>query len=400
MAAERRAAHAFGMHASSPEPKRPFYAARELRSLIVSARDETENARKLAPKVVTALIDSNLFRLAVPRSEDGLEAAPLDALDVFEELARAEASVAWIVWNNTLPALMSRFLGAEVRQELFSAPQTVTANSTRPSGRATRCEDGFRVSGRWSLVSGCELAEHLLLRCVVAPASEVASPTPELLMVYLPARACRVLDTWHAGGLRGTGSHDVLVEDELVPAARAVSFSQPPELRAPLYRMPFAATLSAGCAAICLGIAQNSIDSLLDLTRAKVPLDGGGALRDRPALQAEIARLMAAQGAARLLLHSTLAAAWRACTEDRPVTLEERAAIWAASAHVSAAAREVARRAYACAGATALYASCPLERAHRDIHAVCQHVILSELWLEDAGKVWLGSKPVNPMFAS
>ena len=52
------------------------------------------------------------------------------------------------------------------------------------------------------------------------------------------------------------------------------------------------------------------------------------------------------------------------------------------------------------AGASALYEQCPLERAHRDLHAAMQHVILQDVWLEDAGRVALGTPPLAPMFAS
>jgi hypothetical protein len=53
---------------------------------------------------------------------------------------------------------------------------------------------------------------------------------------------------------------------------------------------------------------------------------------------------------------------------------------------------------YEAAGASALYTDCPLERAHRDIHAVMQHVILAPMWLEEAGRVRLGLAPQNPIF--
>jgi indole-3-acetate monooxygenase len=82
------------------------------------------------------------------------------------------------------------------------------------------------------------------------------------------------------------------------------------------------------------------------------------------------------------------------------VTFEERAAIFGAARHASVTAKDTVRRAYDAAGASALYVTCPIERAHRDIHAVTQHIILSEAWLEEAGRVWLELPPNNPMFAS
>ena len=65
------------------------------------------------------------------------------------------------------------------------------------------------------------------------------------------------------------------------------------------------------------------------------------------------------------------------------------------AAHVS---REVVRSMYDAAGASALYIECPLERAHRDIHAVLQHIVFAPFWMEAAGQVRLGLTPGNPIF--
>jgi alkylation response protein AidB-like acyl-CoA dehydrogenase len=219
-------------------------------------------------------------------------------------------------------------------------------------------------------------------------------------MAYLSRESCRIVDTWHSSGLRGTGSHDVTVDGVFVRAEETVAFDRAPLLDTPLFRMPFAATLAAGCGAIALGIARGAIDALIELGSAKAPVDTGAALRDRGSFLGRLAQLKARHAAARLLLHSALERAYLACSAGQPVTLEERAEVWAASHHAALAAKDVVRVAHDLAGASALYTSCPLERAHRDVHAVSQHVILNELWQEDAGRVWLGAPPLAPLFAS
>ena len=50
-------------------------------------------------------------------------------------------------------------------------------------------------------------------------------------------------------------------------------------------------------------------------------------------------------------------------------------------------------------GTTALYVDSPLERAHRDIYAVGQHMILASAWLEQAGRVSFKLAPTHPLFS-
>lgn len=379
----------------------PLSAARGLRATIRDTRKETEEARRLVPPVVEGLIATGLCRLAVPASLGGHEAEPVVALQVYEELAWADASVAWIAWNNQLVGLASRYASDTVRTEIFSDTRRLFANSTRPSGRAVVVDGGFRVSGRWSLVSGCELADWIPVMCVITEGAEprmLAAGVPEARMAYLPKGSYRILDTWYVGGLRGTGSHDIVVDDVFVPAERTFFFTDPDQLDRPLSRMPFFATMCAGCAALCLGMAQAATDTLLALGASKVQVDPLPGLRERPAVQVLVASAAAQLDAARLLLHAALGDLWTACTQGTPVRDTQRARVWESAIHAAQAAQAVVRSMYEAAGTSALYIDCPIERAHRDIHAVMQHVVLAPMWLEEAGRVRLGLTSRHPFF--
>src|SRR5215467_6752241 len=109
----------------------PLRAAQALRATIRATRQETEEARRLAPQVVEGLIEAGLCRLDVPVSLGGHEAEPVVALQVYEELAWADASVAWIAWNNHFVCLTSRYFPASIRAALFGDAGQLFANSTR-----------------------------------------------------------------------------------------------------------------------------------------------------------------------------------------------------------------------------------------------------------------------------
>lgn len=78
----------------------PSHAAQDIYDLALSAREETETCRKIAPTVVKKLSELSLFRMGLPKSLGGWQGNPVETLKVYETLASAEASVAWIVWNN------------------------------------------------------------------------------------------------------------------------------------------------------------------------------------------------------------------------------------------------------------------------------------------------------------
>ncbi len=377
-------------------------AAHELSTLITRLRNDTESSRRIAQPIVERLRDSRLCRMTVTRQLQGLELPPAEALEVYEALAGAEASVAWIVWNNSLPCIFGRFLESAARHELFADPRWLYANSTRPTGRAAIDGDGYRVNGQWALVSGCELAEWIGLMCLVEENGELrmAEPgQPEMRVVFLRRSECEILDTWHSGGLRGTGSHDVVVKDKRVPRRLTFSPGDPSRLDAPIGRIPIVCTMAAGYGAQTLGIAQSAIDTLIGLTTTKVNSVPGPGLSDRPAVLASIARQTAAVEAARLYLRSCLARLWDAVSSGAPPAMEDITAVWAAAHHAIDQGRTTVDTMYAAAGASSLYTSCPLERAHRDIHAMSRHMIAQAFWLEDAGRVKVGTSPTHPLYA-
>lgn len=375
-------------------------AAREILPLITRHRIETESARRIAPPIVESLRKMRLCRLAIPRELHGLELPTPDALDIYEMLAGAEASVGWIVWNNMLPCFWGRFLDPAARAEIFGNPDWFYASSTRPSGKAVVEGDGYRVTGRWSLVSGCELSEWLVLRCAVEENGQprmLQPGVPEARMIFLRRVEVEILDTWHSGGLRGTGSHDVVVTARYVARRHTCSPADGSSLDSALGRVPIVCNMAAGYGSQLLGIGRAALDALMDLSRNKPVVDPGPKLEERPALLAAIAEHQARIAAAREFLHARVAHVWKEA-ETGQRTINSIAAVFGAAHHAMAQGRAAVTAAYALAGASALYVSSPLERAHRDMHAMAAHVIAQPMWLEDTGRVALGLKPLNPLY--
>jgi alkylation response protein AidB-like acyl-CoA dehydrogenase len=373
--------------------------AERLIPLIHELRHTTEQDRRIAEPIVRAIRQSDLCRMlldtgAPPRY------TPDEWLRVLETLAGAEASVSWFVWNNALTCLWARFLDDAGRERIFGDSRRVFAGSTRPTGQAVTTGGGFRLSGRWSLVSGCELADYVHLMSLVQEGGVprmCASGQPDLRVCFVPKGSYDILDTWHVGGLRGSGSHDVVVDDVFVPVEDSCSPAPPVAGHSPLAHLPIIPVMTAGLGAQFLGMARAAMAVTIEILRHKVSVDPGASIHERPNVLADLASHSAAVAAAGSHLHTTMAAVWDRVSTHLPTT-EDRAALYSASLHAAAIGSAGVVAMHAAAGTTALYRDCPLERSLRDLYTMERHIAAQPLWLEDAGRVLLGHAPTNPLF--
>lgn len=375
----------------------------EVLSIVETERGRTEASRRSTPKVVTALIEAGLFRLQCPAEVGGAEMAPLEAMDIFEALASVDAAAAWAVWNNTTAPLVGRVLQPAAVERLFGPRDAVFAVSTRPSGRAIRAGGGFRVQGRWELASGCEFATTMVLSCIEDDGDEVEERAPGATVVrlaFVPAAACEIVDTWDAGGLRGSGSHDVVVDDFWIASEHAPSTGDPVQFRGPLFRLPVAALLGSGCVSVALALAQVSIDEVVQLAATKKPSGAHPTFANRPHCQGTFAESEARLTAARHYLHHQVETNWDVVNTGDKVGHDARALWFAAIWHAARTAVDTVRTMYELAGSPALYVGSPLERAHRDVHAIALHSVIGRTYAEAAGRVRFGLKADHPQFSA
>lgn len=382
----------------------PVASLAELREMILGSREETELGRRVPHAVGEELAVRGFGRLVLPRSAPGHELDPATYMTVLEELATAEASVALVVWNNCLPALVSRHLDDAVRAEIFADPKGMYANSTRPVGRALETSTGLTVSGRWSLVTGCQLAGWFALMCVAwDPAADrpvKIEGRPRMIMAMIPVEKVDIVDTWRAAGVRGSGSHDVVVNQVEVPAERVVDFAAPNQLAdLPIGRVPWMSLLAAGHGAISLGIARSASEAFVELIAGKVAVDTAASVADHPALQVEFLDANERVEAARSRLRQSVDRIWSHVLDHSTPPLEAIADIYGGARHAAAATKALTEVTLRWGGTSALYTDCPIERAWRDVHAIDQHVIVSPLTAEQAGRVRLGLAPSLPTFA-
>jgi alkylation response protein AidB-like acyl-CoA dehydrogenase len=375
-------------------------AARRLKPAILAAGDEIERARRLPTELVGRLVEAGLFHLLVPKTVGG-SALPLsDFVQVVEEIASADGSVAWCLVQASGCSLTAAYLASDVAREMFGKPPGgILAWGPPVDAKAVAEPDGYRVTGRWSFASGCRHATRLGCACPVheTDGRRRLRPNgdPETLTLLIPAGQAEILDVWQVSGLRGTGSDTFVVADQLVPPERAFRRDDLASCRepGPLYAFRFENVFALGFASVALGIARGALDAFRDLANEKTPRGGRANLRESPVVQSQIALAEAKLRAARAFRDEVLGAAWGEATRTGALSLEQRVLIRLAATHAIHQAAEALDVAYHQAGSSAILESGPFERRFRDLHAVTQQLQGRQAHYQAAGQLFLGLEP-------
>ncbi|MGH2864149.1 MAG: acyl-CoA dehydrogenase family protein, partial [Solirubrobacteraceae bacterium] len=285
-------------------------------------------------------------------------------------------------------SLLSAYLPARAAAEIFSDPNMIAAGVWAPRGRAVPVEGGVRVSGRWPFCSGIPHSQWLFAGCVLQDRA-AGSSAPVLRVAALPHGELEILDTWHTGGLRGTGSHDAVANDLFVPDEHLLSLIDGPRLDTPLYRFPVFGFFALSIAAAALGNARGAIDELLELAGTKIGEGSSRKLAERPATQAAVGEAEAALRAARAFYYEAIEQAWQAAQQRAPVSESLRLGLRLAATHAVRSSADVARTMYDLGGGSAIYEDSPLQRRFRDAHTATAHFQVNPAIWELTGRVLL-----------
>jgi acyl-CoA dehydrogenase len=241
----------------------------------------------------------------------------------------------------------------------------------KSAGAATKVDSGFRINARKIFSSGCPAGDLLVTSAVYDDPAD--GPTVLHFVVPLKAEGVRVLDTWRAMGMRGTGSHDIELTDVFVAEA-AISGRRPQGKWHPLFHaismLAFPLIYSA-----YVGVAEGARDKSIAVAR-KRPLD--------ESLLTLVGELENAFAYADMALELMIA---NAETQQPGPQATNRAMI--GRTHVARAAIETVTRAMEAAGGASFYRGMGLERAFRDVQGARFHPLQEKPQLRYAARMAL-----------
>jgi alkylation response protein AidB-like acyl-CoA dehydrogenase len=314
---------------------------------------------------------------------------------VIEALARIDTSSAWSLM---ISAMQTATAGAYLPEagvlEVFAEGIPVCAGLILPSGQLRARPGGFRVDGRWAFGSGIRHADWVVTSAVLAEPGVSYSPGsfPEMRTIVMRAQELVIEDTWHALGLRGSGSEHYRVEAGFVPEHRTFAFPRAAALRGgPSFDLPFIALVSSVHSGFVLGAARAALDEIVRIAPTRTKRWTSVPWSEHAGFQLDLGRADAELRAARAFAYEAAQLLEQRCGQGRPLSNRDWSITRSAVTLATETAVKVTQVAFHAGGGEALYQPNLLERLLRDVLAAGQHAAGREEAFEFTGRWLLGN---------
>ena len=364
------------------------------RALVPYLKDhavEAERARRLPAATIAAMQDAGLFRVLQPKRWGGYEMHPNVFYDVLMTLGEGDMSAAWCYGVIGCHPWQLALFDDRAAQDVWGEDPSVLVSSTYMlQGNAQPVEGGYIFNGRWRFSSGCEHCQWIFLGGEVEP----GSGNMDMRTFLLPRADYQIVDTWDTLGLRGTGSHDIVVKDAFVPEHRTHKFMDGMMCDSPgnavnthpLFRMPHPQVFIRAVSTAAIGALQAMLNAFLDYGAKRTTVTGSRTAEDASA-QLVCAEAASAIDAMKLVLHRNMDTMYRQACEGEFVLMPDRLLYRYQSAEVPERCANLAQRLFKAGGGAAVFNRLPFARILADIHTGKAHAANQ---VDSIGRNWGG----------
>ncbi|WP_314589230.1 acyl-CoA dehydrogenase family protein [Paenibacillus terrigena] len=321
------------------------------------------------------LKEAGYLALTVPQEFGGEEASLYEMILAQERLAKGDGSTAlavgWHVsqvlqlrikqsWPRELYADFCRRAvedGAMINQ-FASEPATGSpSRGGRPLTTALRTENGYLLSGRKTFSSLIPILDQFTVTAFVEDEERTGT------FYVRKGPGVSIDETWDTLGMRGTGSHDLVLDAVFVPVEHRIDISENEgavgtgmsDHGGGLLHVP----------ACYLGIAWAARDFAVKFATEYRPNSLPGPIAELPHIQQKIGEMESERITARTLLYS-VADRWDRLPSDRATMKPE---LGLAKTVATNSAMRIVDLAMRIVGGSSLSRSLPLERMYRDVRA-------------------------------
>lgn len=351
---------------------------------------EFDDQAYVSQDIIEKLKKISVYRALVPKRFGGMEVSPSEFCQLIEKLSMADGSVGWVASFGMSPAYLGS-LPEETLNILYkNSPDIVFAGGIFPPQPAEITDEGVVVKGRWKFSSGCMGAD--IVGVGISPRKDnEAQGLPR--MAVMPAKKVKVDMTWDTVGLKGTGSHDLVVDNVLVTKAWTFVRGEPSKLPEPFFKYPSLSLATQVLTVVGIGVAAAALEEFKLLAPGKSSITGGAEIANRPVTQYEFAQSEAEFKAARTWFYQAMDIVWQEILAGNQPTEQQISDMRLSCTHAARVAARVARKMQMLAGMTAIYSNNIFSRFVNDTNVVTQHAFMGDATLLNAGSISFGLKP-------
>lgn len=320
-------------------------------------------------------------KLTLPKQYGGEGFSVYDAILIHETLASYDANTALTIgW--TLLTVGDVFEQGEWPEgQLYHVAEEITQGATinravsefatgsptrggRPQTTAVKTAQGYTINGRKNYTTGAPTLDYFLTSAWLEEEEKIG-----FFLIPRATVGLTIEENWDVIAMRGTGSHDLVLQDVTVPASFLVEIpSYSTEFKVNGWALLIPATY--------LGIAQAARDYAVNFAITHRPNSLNGPISDLPNVQTLIGEMDLALTVARFTLYGT-AEAYSA--GENPSLAN---AINVAKHVVTNNAIDIVDKAMRLVGAKSLQRSNPLQRYYRDVRAGLHNPPMDDLTIQ------------------
>ncbi|MDZ8184154.1 MAG: acyl-CoA dehydrogenase family protein [Nostoc sp. ChiSLP02] len=341
----------------------------------------------------TALYEADLLSLSIPREFGGQDLGLETICGAIEGIAHGDASTALVLTMHYLQhahAARSRRWHPEVYKRVCreSVEGIALLNAARvepelgtpargglPATIAQRTTEGWRLTGHKQYTTGSPILSYF----VVWARTTEDEPQVGNFLVPRDLPGLRIVETWDHLGMRATGSHDLILENVLIPLEYAVDIR--PISAMPAFDPLISSWGSLTVSALYLGVATAARDWLTKYLWERSPSNLGEPLATLPRFQTALGEMEALLFANRKLIYS-LAQDIDKGEYEPNVGLQAQTVKYLTTTN-SIRAVEIALE---LTGNPGLLKKNPLERHYRDVLCSRIHTPQNDVILQSLGK--------------
>ena len=259
----------------SPRALTLLQKARDLQPVLKERAAKCAADAKVPEETIADFKAAGFFKILQAEAYGGYEMDPQVYYSVVIEIAKACMSSAWVLSVVGVHNWQLNLFDPEAAKEVWATdPSVLISSSYAPVGLVTRVEGGFMLSGCWSFSSGCEHCDWVYLGAV-APAEDGSWEMENYRTFLLPRKDYKIIKNWDVVGLKGTGSHDIDVEDVFVPEHRTHFMfgdviSDKHKNKPPLYQLPFMQVFSRAVCTATLGALEAALDDYINIANNRL----------------------------------------------------------------------------------------------------------------------------------